>query len=86
LKVANLIADRPYIGAGGQLKRWHRCPEAIRAEQRARPVVEEAGGRGTVEQRWAEALQPTITDVECLARVEEEEPVEWDSPLGGHDS
>jgi hypothetical protein len=44
LKVANLIASRAYIGGGGQLKRRHGCPEAVRAEQRAGPVVEEAGG------------------------------------------
>ena len=46
LKVANLIADRPHIGGGGQLKRRHRCPEAVRAEQHPGPVVEEAGGWG----------------------------------------
>jgi hypothetical protein len=32
-----------------------------------------------------EAVQPTITDVEGLAWVKQEDPIERDLPLGGHD-
>jgi methyl coenzyme M reductase subunit C-like uncharacterized protein (methanogenesis marker protein 7) len=75
LKVADCVANRAYVGRCGELKRRHRSPEAVRAEQ-CGPIVEKVSGRGIVEKRRPEGVQPTVTDVEGrLARIEQEDPI-----------